>query len=253
MSTRLDPDDLAALEQQRDFLLSSLRDLDREHDAGDLDETDYETLRDDYTARAAEVLRSINEQKAAFEDARRPRSLARTLLWGGGVVVFAVVAGVAVASSLGARRAGETTSGGITSKESPSQQAQQCIPKISPTTPSAALACFKAVLNDDPRNPVANTWIAWQLVLSADLTPAELRPAVEDTAAKHLERALAADPSYSYARAFRAIAAYRRGDAAAAKEFLKDFEEHDPSADARAVIAQMQLEAKIDEALAGGS
>jgi hypothetical protein len=32
----------APLEEQRDFLLRSLDDLEREHDAGDIDETDYE-------------------------------------------------------------------------------------------------------------------------------------------------------------------------------------------------------------------
>src|SRR4051794_18690615 len=49
----LGPDELAALEEQRDFLLGSLRDLDAEHDAGDVDEADYLALKDDYTARAA--------------------------------------------------------------------------------------------------------------------------------------------------------------------------------------------------------
>ena len=39
----LDPDELAALEEQRDFLLRSLDDLEREHDAGDIDEHDYQT------------------------------------------------------------------------------------------------------------------------------------------------------------------------------------------------------------------
>src|SRR4051794_35217879 len=71
----LDPDELAALEEQRDFLLASIVDLDREHDAGDLEDDDYRTLKDDYTARAAEVLRAIDERHAAFADAKRPRSL----------------------------------------------------------------------------------------------------------------------------------------------------------------------------------
>lgn len=249
---RLDPDELAALEGQRDFLLASLRDLDREHEAGDLDDDDYETLRDDYTARAAEVLRAIEEQHAAFAAARRPRRPGRTLLWAAAVVAFAVVAGVVVAGSLGARRSGDSASGGITAKESPSQRAQQCIPLISPAAPKAALDCFKEVLDDDPRNPVANTWLAWQLGLTTSLTPPDLRGAVEQTAARHIERALAADPSYSYARAFRAILAYRRGDAAAAKRYLEDFEAHDPSADARAVIDQMKLAENIEAALAEG-
>ena len=51
--------DLDALAEERDFLLSSLRDLDAEHDAGDIDDVDYETLRDDYTVRTAQVLRAI--------------------------------------------------------------------------------------------------------------------------------------------------------------------------------------------------
>ena len=47
------------LEEQRDFLLRSLVDLDRERAAGDVDEHDYAVLKDDYTARAAAVLRAI--------------------------------------------------------------------------------------------------------------------------------------------------------------------------------------------------
>src|SRR5690606_37957028 len=45
-------DDLVALEEQRDFLLRSLDDLEREREAGDLDDDDYQALKDDYTARA---------------------------------------------------------------------------------------------------------------------------------------------------------------------------------------------------------
>ena len=53
----MNPDRLAELEDERRFLLRSLRDLDAEHDAGDVDEDDYATLRDGYTKRAADVLR----------------------------------------------------------------------------------------------------------------------------------------------------------------------------------------------------
>ena len=59
----LDPDTLAALEEQRDFLLASIADLDREHAAGDLSDDDARELRDDYTARAAEVIRSIDARE----------------------------------------------------------------------------------------------------------------------------------------------------------------------------------------------
>lgn len=54
------------LEEERDFLLASLDDLEAERAAGDIDEADYRTLHDDYTARAARVLRHL-------ETARSPR------------------------------------------------------------------------------------------------------------------------------------------------------------------------------------
>ena len=46
-----DADRLAELEDERRFLLTSLTDLEREHEAGDIDDADYETLKDGYTAR----------------------------------------------------------------------------------------------------------------------------------------------------------------------------------------------------------
>ena len=62
---------LAALEEQRDFLLRSLDDLEREHDAGDVDDNDYLALEDDYTARAARVIRAIEAREASRRG--RPR------------------------------------------------------------------------------------------------------------------------------------------------------------------------------------
>jgi hypothetical protein len=50
----------AALQEERDFCLRSLRDLDAEHSAGDLDDADYRTLRDSYVARAAAALRQLD-------------------------------------------------------------------------------------------------------------------------------------------------------------------------------------------------
>src|SRR5699024_2899460 len=77
-ASKLDPDELAALEDERDFLLESLRDLDAEFESGDLDEEDHEALRDEYTARAAETLRAIRDRRRAFEEAKQPRSVGRT-------------------------------------------------------------------------------------------------------------------------------------------------------------------------------
>lgn len=248
-AARLDPDELAGLEEQRDFLLRSLADLEREHDAGDLDDHDYETLRDDYTARAAEVLRAIDDQRAAFEAAKGGRSLGQTALVLAGVVVFAAMAGWLVARSMGARQAGDTLTGGIDVQQSPSQRAQQCIPLLNPTDPTPALDCFKAVLDDDPRNPVANTWIAWQIALTARLVDGPEAVELQQAAAARLDRAVELNPSYSYARAFRAVVAFQRGEYELAQQYLEEFEENDPSPDARQVIAQQQLAQRIEEAL----
>ncbi len=246
----LDPDELAALEEQRDFLLRSLADLDREHDAGDLEDDDYQTLRDDYTARAADVLRAIDEQQSAFEAAGRPRSLGRTIAWVGGIAVFAILSGIAVAGALGARKAGESSSGGVSVAQTATQRANECIPKMQ-TDPQAASDCFEKILQQDPANVVALTWSAWQLSLSADNFDEIEGRTAKALAAVRLDSAVESDPNYSYARAFRAIVAFRNGRYDDAKTYLQEFKDNDPAADAVAIIEQMNLEANLAEALAG--
>src|SRR5579864_9577254 len=90
---------------ERDFLLNSLTDLEAERSAGDIAEHDSAALKDDYTVRAAEVLRAIDQltqdeqpQSApSTGSAPRPRrSRWRPLAWGAGVAVFAVIAGLLV-------------------------------------------------------------------------------------------------------------------------------------------------------------
>ena len=250
-TTRLDPDELAALEEQRDFLLRSIPDLEREHDAGDLDDADYAALRDDYTSRAADTLRAIEEQRSLFEEAKRNRSWGRRLALIGGVTVFAVIAGFLVAGALGAREAGDTASGGINARKSPSQRAQACQELLSPNAPEPAIECYQGVLDDDPKNAVALTWFAWQLELSApSLTDEE---AVDNRArvVDLLDQAVLNDPTYSYARAFRAVVAYRHGRFDDAEQYLADFRAGSPSPDAEAVIDDFGLDQAIADGPAG--
>ena len=246
---RLDPDELAGLEEQRDFLLRSLEDLEREYGAGDLSDDDYATLRDDYTARAAETLRALDEKRVAFADARNRGSRKRTLGTLAAVVVFAAVAGLLVANSIGARKAGDTITGGVTTKSSPSQRAQACIPKIN-TEPTKALACFKGVLDDDPFNVVALTWTGWALELTSGQVGSADVASMQATAADYVERAVKADPEYSYARAFRAVLAFRHGNYQQAKTYLAEFRAGDPSPDAESVITSFDLDGRIKAALA---
>ncbi|MCB0977907.1 MAG: hypothetical protein KDB02_10660 [Acidimicrobiales bacterium] len=250
-SSKLDPDELAALEDQREFLLRSLEDLEKEHDAGDLDDADYETLRDDYTARAAEVLRSIEAQHDLMEEARRPRNWGRTLVVVGAVVAFAVLAGVLVAASLGRRGEGDTASGGISANRSPSQRALECQTKYGPAQIEPALKCFTAVLKDDPKNAVALTWFAWLTDLAVSENPnSEQARFVMAQSERMLDEAIRYNPNYSYARALRAVVAFRHGDFEGAKKYLAEFEANDPSQDARAIINQFDLKNRIEEGLA---
>lgn len=251
-ANQLDPDQLAHLEDERAFLLSSLADLEREHDAGDLDDDDYGELRDDYTARAAEVLRAIEEQRTAFAEARPPRSTRRTLLVLGAVALFAIVAGVLVAQSIGARKPGGVSSGGNDTPDPPSARAEKCIPGIQTDPPASVIGCFRKVLDDDPENVVALTWLGWDLSITAGFQAPAAAEQLQAASAKLLDRAVASNPDYSYARAFRAVVAFRRGDAAAAKRYLADFRANSPSADAVQVISQMDLESRINALAAGG-
>ena len=85
------------LEEEREFLLRSLDDLDGERAEGNIDDETYERLRADYTARAARVLRELDGQPLASDtDAVDPAprtSTARRLVTAGGIVAFVVLVG----------------------------------------------------------------------------------------------------------------------------------------------------------------
>jgi len=93
-----DTDTLAELEEERAFLLRSLADLEAEHDAGDLDDADYQALKDGYTTRAASVLRALDAGRAPGTLAP-PRRWSRTLAVSAAVVALAVGLGFLVAAS----------------------------------------------------------------------------------------------------------------------------------------------------------
>ncbi len=247
---RLDPDELAALEEQRDFLLHSLDDLEREHDASDIGEDDYRTLHNDYTARAAETLRALDERRQAFTDTRRPSSTGRIVAVVAGVLVFAVVAGVLVAQALGGRAPNQTITGGI--RQTPSQDAKACIGRIQPAQdPRPALQCFQKVLKRDPQNPVALAYQGWTLnltVLAARLPPATARE-FRDDAAQFEARAIKADPQYSDAHAFAAIIAFQQDKPAAAQRALRGLDRTHPPSDITSLLEQFDLRRRIATAL----
>ena len=230
-ASTFDPDALAALEEQRDFLLRSLRDLEREHDAGDLDDDDYLALKDDYTARAAAVLRTIEGHQAALGD--RPRASAgRTLVVTALVVVAALVAGVVLAQALGRRSAGDSATGDIrqTSRDllikarTETGEANQALQAGDGAAAvehfKAAIKAYDDALQVDPANAEAMTYRGWLLHTLAINGPAERQVGFDVEAATWLDRAIVAKPDYPDAHIFKAILLRNAGDLAGARAEL---------------------------------
>jgi cytochrome c-type biogenesis protein CcmH/NrfG len=99
------------LEEERDFLLRSLDDLELEHESGGIDDESYAELHDDYTARAAAAIRALRDGVDNRPEPAPPVPTKRRIAIVAGIVVFAVLAGVALAAALGARLPGQTASG----------------------------------------------------------------------------------------------------------------------------------------------
>lgn len=232
---------MTALEQDRQFLLRSLEDLERERAAGDLDDADYQALRDDYTARAAAVLRAIERGEADVgDDAVGPeaaatgvggqrRSRRRSVAVALAVVAFAGGAGALVARSAGERAPGDPATGAIT-----------------PTGPSAGIAAdlvrarelaagnrtldaiklYDAILERDPGQPEALAYRGWLLRLAGRRAA---NPELIDKGLEYIERAVAADPGYPDARFFRGVVLFQdRNDPAAAIPDFQAFLAADP-------------------------
>jgi hypothetical protein len=242
-----DVDRLAELEEERAFLLRSLDDLERELAAGDVDETDYAVLRDDYTVRAARVLREIEAGRTALP-ARRPTNWRSV----GSIVVVSVLAcvliGWALSRSTGARDAGDTLSGveldgGINDLLVEARQLQ-------PTDPLGAIQRYDAVLEQDPSNVEALTYRGWTSAFVAlGLPEGEQRGVLVESATEFLDRARAADPTYADAQCFTAIVRFRfQNDAAGAAEPLERCREGDLPSSVQGLLDA--LGAQIDEALA---
>ena len=204
------------LEEERDFLLASLQDLERERDAGELSERDYQALKDDYTARAAIVLRALERgtrrPRPAGRDAPPPvrvrsrRSLGITI--GVIVVIAALTAGTVVAFS-GQREAGAPMTGSL--PDTPTGRMAQALQLESQGKAAEALKIYDELLKDDPRNVQALAYRGWLLK----------RAGLPDLAMESLDQAIAIDPRYPDPHFFRGMVLYqdRKDPAGAVTEF----------------------------------
>ena len=231
----MNPDRLAELEEERRFLLTSLTDLERERDAGDVEDADYHSLCDGYTARAATVLRAIQAGQSTSVPVP-PRDWKRVVLVTLTVVLVAVAAGWFVAHSSGQRLPGDTLSGGT----SPNQVAALLSEARLLLSSDAAAASdrYLAVLSIDPDNPEARTYQAWLLAISSRGQNAADAAATIAVAKAALLRAIEVDPDFADPHCFLAvIAADFESDVAEARVRAQECLDHDPPADMRGLIA----------------
>lgn len=195
----MNPDQLAELEEQRRFLLRSITDLDREHLYGDVDDHDYETLRDGYTARAASVLRAIEAGQSAVPPRRRRRRPLVRLAWIVGTVLIASLAGWLVASASGQRLPGQSITGGLPGDEVALKLAQAR--QLLGVDPKQAIIHYQQVLDLQPDNVEALTYKGWLIAQTgSSLTPSGIAL---------LRQAITVDPTYADPHCFLAITSAR--------------------------------------------
>lgn len=225
----LDPDVLVALEEERDFLLRSLQDLEREHAAGDVDDADFEELKDDYTARAAAAIRAVEDRNATVKALRPQRDWKRTALALVVVGFVAVGAGWVVFRNAGTRAPGQGLTGearqdsanlilqaqGLTGQAQASLQAGDSARALKQF--ENAVQAYDKALQLSPTNVEAMTYRGWVMHTIALSSEPSVGAQFDVKAREYLNEAIATDPTYSDARVFRAILERNAGEWAAAK------------------------------------
>lgn len=229
----LDADALAELERERTFLLRSLDDLDAEHAAGDMDHADYVALNDDYTRRAAETMRAIEQRRSAFADVSPRMSNAQRVLTIVAVVVIAAIAGVLLARASGFRAPRDSATGGIRASSITLLAEADTLTREGQW--SEAIDVYDQVLQVSPANVEALTYRGW---LTARL--GEVGPGLVD-----ITEAVSVDPAFPDARVFNAILLNDEGRYEEAAAQLQVLDGLDAPAEILALVDQSGLRAEL--------
>jgi tetratricopeptide (TPR) repeat protein len=234
-------DRLAALEDERRFLLRSLTDLEREHDAGDVDDLDYRALKDGYTVRAAHVLRQIEEGHGALP-AARPRRWSRTIAVTAAIIVGSVGVGFVLAGAWGERSSGQEITG-LTPGDESRIVLTNARDAMSAGEFATANALFAEVIEMERargrENAEAVAYFGWTLALVTRQNPDQSGAAERyDAAVLALGQAAQLEPDYADPQCFLAIVEYQfRGDAQAALPYIERCEASNPPGDVASLVA----------------
>ena len=234
-------DRLAELEEERRYLLRSLTDLEKEHAAGDVDDLDYQTLKDGYTVRASDVLRQIDQGRGELPQ-RPPRRWSRIIAVTAAVVVGSVAVGFILAGAWGERSTGQEMTGLTPGDES----------RILLTNAREAMgqgdfqlanSLFGRVIEMDRdrgrESAEALAYFGWTLALLTRQSPDQ--PNAEerlDAARLALGQATEIEPYYADPQCFLAIIEFQfRNDAEAALPYIEQCEASNPPAEVGALVS----------------
>ena len=230
----------SSLEDQRTFLLNSIRELDEEFAVGDLDQDDYQSLRSDYVSRTAEVIKQIESPQTTSTVLQTPRDatqftqLRKNLLTLLIVIVVAVGSGWLVAQQSGQRLSGQSLTGGIEDSTASLLSRARATNFIDP---KVAIDLYSQVLEVDPDNVEALTYRAWLLALIARGAGDEIKKLAFLSASNDLERAITIDANYPDAHCFLGIVRFRLGgDAVGAREQLTICASQNPPAEVKSFV-----------------
>jgi hypothetical protein len=212
---------LHALASERDDLLASLEDLEREHAAGDLDDADYEVLRADYVVRAARALRAIEALEADVPTMRLASKVAlgrvarvrrflgrrrtRRVLGTVGVLCAVGIVVIAAARLAGIRLPGEDASGSVNLPRPAEirQQLEQASILGSTGKVAEAVALYGTVLAEVPDQPEALAYRGWLIRLAGIASHEPRTVRVGDA---ELAKAARVAPGYAPARGLYGMA-----------------------------------------------
>ena len=235
----INPDERARLEIERDFLLNSLRDLEAERDAGDIDLADYTTLKDSYTARTADVLRQLTSQSVRSRVVR-----SRGAAWGIAMLIIVVISGILLVRGTDDRLPGQVMTGGISDGSVSSLLVQAR--SLGMSDMAQVLDIYAEVLLVEPDNVEALTYFGWFSVLSAVQAQSEDSEATAqrlESGVLLLRQATIADPTYADAHCFLGIVFFRfLDDADAARPEIETCLASNPPAEVYSLVENLATE-----------
>ena len=230
--TTIEGDERERMMVERDHLLASLDDLDSELAAGDIDQIDYETLKNDYTARAAKLTRVI--AGAPVKRTKRAATpIGRRIAWGVGVVALAAFAAFAMVEFSGARGSNDTASGEI--RLSSASLLNDAANEFRLGNVDRAIELYGEVLIESPTNVEAFTYRGWLQYQMGEV----------ESAQADFDEAVAFDPEYGDVRVFRAIVALDSEDYESASAEIAAFDQSEPTAVAQSLVAERQVRERI--------